>query len=111
MVKDYQTKLEGVKAEAETELLHNEMKEYQTRIAVLQSELQAKNGEIQQVNFERNQIEQTVERIMNQSLMPEEETMTDQTEKIKILNKKYNKALKDKVDVYEELASAVLQLS
>ena len=54
MVTKFHTAVEEVKSEAETELLHNEMKEYQTRIAVLQTELQAKNNEIQQVNYERN---------------------------------------------------------
>ena len=47
MIHDFHEKLQGVKDEAENELLHNEMKEYQTRIAVLQSELQSKNNEIQ----------------------------------------------------------------
>ena len=83
-----------------------EIREFQTRINVLQRELEDKNKEIEQVTRERQLISETNERLQLQGA-----DIKDQTQEIQVLNERYRKALKDKIGVYDELVSAVKQLA
>jgi predicted RNase H-like nuclease (RuvC/YqgF family) len=83
-----------------------EIKEFQTRISILQRELDDKNREIEQVTRERQLISETTERVKLRS-----SDIKEQTHEIQILNERYRKALKDKINVYDELVSAVKQLA
>lgn len=83
-----------------------EIKEFQTRIGVLQRELDDKNKEIEQVTKEKQLISDTTERAQLTGA-----DIKDQTQEIQVLNERYRKALKDKINVYDELVSAVKQLA
>lgn len=69
-------------------------------------ELDDKNKEIEVVSDQRKMIEETVDKAMNVDL-----DLRDQTDEIDTLNKRYRRALKDKVSVYDELVKAVKQLT
>ena len=106
MTQDWQDKLTQVRDQAEKVLNEVEIKEFQTRIAILMKELEDKNKEVEIVSDQRKAIEETVDKAMNVEL-----DLRDQTEEIDVLNNRYRKALKDKVGVYDELVKAVKQLT
>ena len=106
MTQEWQEKLTGVRDQAEKVLNEVEIKEFQTRIAVLMKELDDKNKEIEIVSDQRKQIEETVDKAMSVEI-----DLRDQTEEIDVLNSRYRRALKDKVSVYDELVKAVKQLT
>lgn len=53
-----------MREQAETTLNQTELKEYQTRIAVLNRELDDKNKEIEQISIERKKVEDTIDKTM-----------------------------------------------
>lgn len=73
---------------------------------VLHRELEDKNREIEQIGMERRRIEDTIDRTLEQEI-----DLKQQTEEIDAFNKRYNRALKDKVSVYDELMNAVRMLA
>ena len=95
-----------MREQAEIVLNQTEVKEFQTRIRILNEELEAKNREIEQISVERKKIEDTIDQTMNLEI-----DLKDQTEQIDHLNIKYKKALADKVSVYDELLNAVRMLA
>ena len=106
MTQEWQEKLSAVRDYAEKELNQVEIKEFQTRIAILTKELDDKNREIEIVTDQSKKIEDTVDKAMNVEI-----DLRDQTEEIDVLNNRYRRALKDKVSVYDELVKAVKQLT
>lgn len=56
--------LEKTKEETERVLSENEQKEFRSRLAILASELNEKNQQIEQVNTEKVEMEQVAERAM-----------------------------------------------
>ena len=72
----------------------------------MMQELDDKNREIEVVNDQKRQIEDTVDKAMEMNV-----DLRDQTEEIDCLNNRYRRALKDKVSVYDELVKAVKQLT
>ena len=72
----------------------------------MMQELDDKNREIEVVNDQKRQIEETVDKAMEMNV-----DLRDQTEEIDVLNSRYRRALKDKVSVYDELVKAVKQLT
>ena len=95
-----------VRADAEVQLNQTELKEFQTRIAILNRELEDKQKEIEQISTEKKRIEETIDRTMDLEI-----DLKDQTEEIDVLNNRYRRALKDKVTVYDELMTAVKELA
>jgi predicted RNase H-like nuclease (RuvC/YqgF family) len=95
-----------VREQAEEVLNQTELKEFQTRIAILSRELDDKNKEIEQISIERKKVEETIDRTMDLEV-----DLKDQTDEIDVLNSRYRKALKDKVSTYEELLNAVKMLA
>ena len=83
MVSEWHDMLQNIKNQAEADLTKADVKEYQSRIAVLQSELQMKNIEIEQINVERSQVERTVE---NALLDRGQMSMGEQKQEIEELN-------------------------
>lgn len=59
----WQEKLQEVRQHAQQDLNQMEVREFQTRINVLQRELDDKNREIEQVTRERQLIAETTERV------------------------------------------------
>lgn len=106
MTEEWKEKLGSVRDQAEQVLNEVEIKEFQTRIAVMMQELDDKNREIEVVNDQKRQIEDTVDKAMEMNV-----DLRDQTEEIDCLNNRYRRALKDKVSVYDELVKAVKQLT
>lgn len=54
-----------VRADAEVQLNQTELKEFQTRIAILNRELEDKQKEIEQISTEKKRIEETIDRTMD----------------------------------------------
>ena len=54
-----------VRADAEVQLNQTELKEFQTRIAILNRELEDKQKEIEQISQEKKRIEETIDRTMD----------------------------------------------
>jgi len=57
--------LNEVRADAEVQLNQTELKEFQTRIAILNRELEDKQKEIEQISTEKKRIEETIDRTMD----------------------------------------------
>ena len=95
-----------MRSQSEAILNEIELKEFQTRIAVLTRELEDKNKEIDAVAQEKKRIEETVDKTMDLEI-----DLKDQTEEIDAHNARYRRALKDKVAVYDELVRAVRMLA
>ena len=95
-----------MREQSELALNQTELKEFQTRIAILTSELEQKNKEIDQITSERKKIEDTIDKTMDLEI-----ELKDQTTEIDELNNRYRRALKDKVSVYDELMKAVKMLA
>ncbi len=102
----WQKKLGKVREQAEEVLNQTELKEFQTRIAILSRELDDKNKEIEQISIEHKKVEETIDRTMDLEI-----DLKDQTQEIDELNKRYKKALNDKVGTYDELLNAVKMLA
>ena len=102
----WQKKLGKVREQAEEVLNQTELKEFQTRIAILSRELDDKNKEIEQISIEHKKVEETIDRTMDLEI-----DLKDQTQEIDELNKRYKKALSDKVSTYDELLNAVKMLA
>lgn len=93
---EWATQLDLVRQESERILGEDEVKEFKTRIAVLLQELEIKKFEITRVEEQKRLIEDTVDRALNIEV-----DLKDQTEEIALLNTRYEKALKDKIAVYD----------
>lgn len=69
-------------------------------------ELDDKNKEIEQIEIERKKVEDTIDKTMEQDI-----DLKNDTEEIDVLNKRYRRALRDKVTTYDELLNAVKMLA
>ena len=106
IAQDWDNKLMEVRTHAEEYLNEIELKEFQTRILVLERELDDKNKEIEQIEVEKQKIVETIDKTMDLTI-----ELKDQTGEIETLNRRYQRALKDKVSVYDELLRAVRELA
>ena len=68
MTEEWKEKLSSVRDHAEQVLNEVEVKEFQTRIAVMMQELDDKNREIEVVNDQKRQIEETVDKAMEMNV-------------------------------------------
>ena len=84
----------------------NEMKEFKARINVLVRELNDKNRMIEIVAKEKKELEATEKKVGNLGL-----EIGDHQQEIDELNGRYQVALKEKVDVYEELVESLKELT
>ncbi|CDW75938.1 UNKNOWN [Stylonychia lemnae] len=98
-------KLEKVREETERVLTENEMKEFRSRIAILAAELSDKNQQIENINKDKQDMERLAEKAMSMGMQ-----ISEQTEEIGELNEKYKAALREKVDVYDELIESLKEL-
>lgn len=83
----------------------NEMKEFKARINVLVRELNDKNRMIEIVAREKKELQETEKKAGNLGL-----EIGDHQEEIDELNDRYKDALREKVDVYEELVESLKEL-
>ena len=82
------------------------MKEFKARINVLVRELNDKNKMIEIVAREKQELEATEKKVGNLGL-----EIGDHQQEIDELNQRYEVALKEKVDVYEELVESLKELT
>lgn len=82
------------------------MKEFKARINVLVRELNDKNRMIEIVAKEKKELEATEKKVGNLGL-----EIGDHQQEIDELNGRYQTALKEKVDVYEELVESLKELT
>eukprot|EP00347_Sterkiella_histriomuscorum_P020386 403338000 len=103
--KEWFGKLEKIRDETERVLTENEMKEFRSRIAILAAELNDKNKQIESINKDKQDMERVADKAMAMGMQ-----ISDQTEEIAELNEKYKAALREKVDVYDELIESLKEL-
>ena len=97
--------MDQVQKQTEHFMSENEMKEFQARISVLMKELNDKTSQIEIVQKEKRSLEQTEAKVPELGL-----EIGDHQEEIDQLNSRYQTALRDKVEVYEELIECVREL-
>ena len=97
--------IDQVQKQTEHFMSENEMKEFQARISVLKKELNDKTNQIEMVAKEKKGLEQTEGKVHSLQL-----EIGDHQEEIDQLNLRYQDALRDKVQVYEELIECVREL-
>ena len=78
------------------------MREFESRIGALDRELTDKQNEIERVETEKRKIEEIIDPKMDLDI-----DLRDQTQEINLLSDRYRRALKQKVQVYDELTKAV----
>lgn len=103
--KEWFGKLEKIRDETERVLTENEMKEFRSRIAILAAELNDKNQQIENINKDKQELERVADKAMSMGMQ-----ISDQTDEIAELNEKYKAALREKVDVYDELIESLKEL-
>jgi len=103
--KEWFGKLEKIQAETEKVLSDQQIKELKSRMAVMSAELQEKNAQIEAVAKDKKEMEKLQDKAMNFGMQ-----ISDQTEEIAELNEKYRAALREKVEVYDELVESLKEL-
>lgn len=81
------------------------MKEFRSRIAILAAELNDKNQQIEVINKDKTDMERVAEKAMSMGMQ-----ISEQTDEISELNEKYKSALREKVEVYDELIESLKEL-
>jgi hypothetical protein len=97
--------VEKIKDQTERELSENEVKEFRSRLAILREELNDKNKQIEIIAKDKKKIEETSEKALQMGMQ-----IGEQSEEIDELNDKYKRALRDKVDIYDELVESLKEL-
>ena len=97
--------VEEVSRQTEQFMSENEMKEFKARINVLVRELNDKNRMIEIVAREKKELQETEKKAGNLAL-----EIGDHQDEIDELNDRYKEALREKVDVYEELVESLKEL-
>lgn len=105
MNKEWFGKVENLKKEIERNLSENEQREFGSRLASLTAELNDKNKQIEQINREREELEKLQEVTLQMGMQ-----ISEQSKEIEQLNERYKSALRDKVDVYDELVECIKEL-
>jgi hypothetical protein len=100
------TTIDEIQSQTEQFMSENEMKEFKARINVLVRELNDKNRMIEIVAKEKKELEATEKKVGNLGL-----EIGDHQQEIDELNGRYQVALKEKVDVYEELVESLKELT
>ena len=75
------------------------------RIKILKEELQDKSEQITEISSAKEKLEKVSERALQLGM-----DINDQQEAVDSLNEKYKKALKAKVETYDELVASVKEL-
>ena len=98
-------RLDKIKEETERALSENEMREFRSRLAILAAELNDKNRQIDAINKDKEDLEKVGERAMQTGMQ-----IGEQSQEIEELNERYKHALRDKVEVYDELVESIKEL-
>ena len=102
---EWMSMMEQVQKQTEHFMSENEMKEFQSRINVLMKELNDKTKQIELVQKEKLTLQETEKKVPELGL-----EIGDHQEEIEQLNSRYQIALRDKVEVYEELVECIREL-
>ncbi len=105
MEREWNGKLEKIREDMERVLTENEMKEYRSRLAILTAELNDKKKQIETINQEKKEMEETGEKALSMGM-----EISEQTTEIDNLNEKYKSALREKVDIYDEFTESIKEL-